>query len=216
MPASRSIVSVLVRFVGRSFRAGEVRWEKFLYELKAGHRGTGLTVQASRRRHRSLIDTSFSPGRGATSGPHPAGPPGTTAVNAGQSSPQVSRPIPGAMLVGQTPRFSLARRKPGVQIPSPPPHNSPGHRPGGSLPPGRCPSKVACRAANGQQPPVRVPWYRRPGHRTVWRIRRRPRSSAPGRQDAAPRVVSELYHATSATWTEHLPDRRSCRSSGQR
>jgi hypothetical protein len=33
------------------------------------------------------------------------------------------------MLVGQAPRFSLARRKRGVQIPSPPPHNSPGHEP---------------------------------------------------------------------------------------
>jgi hypothetical protein len=42
---------------------------------------------------------------------------------------------------------SLARRKPGVQIPSPPPHNNPGHRPGGSLPPGR----VAPDSPTGQQ-----------------------------------------------------------------
>jgi hypothetical protein len=59
---------------------------------------------------------------GATLGPHTTGSSGTTGVNHGQSSSQVSRPIQGAMLVGQAPRFSLARRKPGVQIPSPPPH----------------------------------------------------------------------------------------------
>ena len=47
---------------------------------------------------------------------------------------------------------SLARRKPGVQIPSPPPPQSPGHRPGGSPPPGRRRSRRPCRAANGQQP----------------------------------------------------------------
>jgi hypothetical protein len=44
----------------------------------------------------------------------------------------------------------LARRKPGVQIPSPPPHNSPGHRPGGSLPPGRGRSSTALRAVDDQ------------------------------------------------------------------
>jgi hypothetical protein len=117
-----------------------------------GHRGAALTVQASRRRH-------LRPGRhvvlarpGATSGPHTTGSPGTTAVNEDQSSSQVSRPIQGAMLVGQAPRFSLARRKPGVQIPSPPPHNSPGHRPGGSPPPGRDRYRSLCRAADGQQP----------------------------------------------------------------
>jgi hypothetical protein len=107
--------------------AGELRWETFLYELKAGPAG-GLRPPSgpattrrspgcrphrpsSRRRHRSLIDTSFSPGPGATSGPHMAGAPGTTAVNDGRSSSQVSRLIQETMLVGQPPRFSLARRK---------------------------------------------------------------------------------------------------------
>ena len=50
------------------------------------------------------------------------------------------------------PRADLARRKPGVQIPSPPPRNVPGHRPGGSLPPGRRRPRAPGRAANGQQP----------------------------------------------------------------
>ena len=44
-------------------------------------------------------------------------------------------------------RHLLARRKSGVQIPSPPPHRYPGHRPGWSLPLGRRHS----RAAAGQQ-----------------------------------------------------------------
>jgi hypothetical protein len=57
----------------------------------------------------------------------------------------------------RTSEISLARRKSGVQIPSPPPHNSPGHRPGGSLPPGRCRSRSLCRAANGQQPRMKRP-----------------------------------------------------------
>ena len=48
--------------------------------------------------------------------------------------------------------ISLARRKSGVQIPSPPPHKRPGHRPSGSPPPGRRRSRSPCRAANGQQP----------------------------------------------------------------
>ena len=47
--------------------------------------------------------------------------------------------------------FSLARRKPGVQIPSPPPHNSPSHRPSGSPPPGRRCSRFPFRSANGRQ-----------------------------------------------------------------
>jgi hypothetical protein len=85
-------------------------------------------------------------------GPHPMGAPGTTGVNDGQSSPQVSGSIRVVAQVGQIPRFSLARRKPGVQIPSPPPHNSPGHWRGGSLSPGRSRSGAASRAANGQQP----------------------------------------------------------------
>jgi len=52
---------------------------------------------------------------------------------------------------------SLARRKPGVQIPSPPPPQSPGHRPGGSPPPGRRRSRSPCRAAHGQQPRTKRP-----------------------------------------------------------
>jgi hypothetical protein len=56
----------------------------------------------------------------------------------------------------------LARRKPGVQIPSPPPHKCPGHRPGGLPPPGRLPSGAAAGAANGQQPrPIRPTAARR-------------------------------------------------------
>jgi hypothetical protein len=62
---------------------------------------------------------------------------------------------------------SLARRKPGVQIPSPPPHNSPGHRPGGLLSPGRCRSRVAGRAANGQQPRTKRPRCLIAGHDDV-------------------------------------------------
>jgi hypothetical protein len=46
---------------------------------------------------------------------------------------------------------SLARRKPGVQIPSPPPHNGPGHRPCGSPPPGWRRSRSPYPAAHGQQ-----------------------------------------------------------------
>jgi hypothetical protein len=60
--------------------------------------------------------------------------------------------------------ISLARRKPGVQIPSPPPRNSPGHRPGGSLPLGRRRSRSPCRAANGQQPPTKRPSLLDRGH----------------------------------------------------
>jgi hypothetical protein len=64
----------------RRVRAGELRWEKFLYELKAGpagglrppsgpaatdgHRGAGLTVQRSQHRHHTLIGTLSSPGFG--------------------------------------------------------------------------------------------------------------------------------------------------------
>jgi hypothetical protein len=51
----------------------------------------------------------------------------------------------------------LARRKSGVQIPSPPPHTSPGHRPGGSPPPDRRRSRFPYGAANGQQPRTKRP-----------------------------------------------------------
>ena len=66
-----------------------------------------------------------------------------------------ARPAKMQVRMALTPN-SLARRKPGVQIPSPPPHNSPGHRPGGSPPPGQCPSRGAAGAANGQQSPGSV------------------------------------------------------------
>jgi hypothetical protein len=60
MPAFRSVVSVLVSFVVRSFstnssvplrrvRTGELRREEFLYELKAGPAGGRLRRPSSRR-----------------------------------------------------------------------------------------------------------------------------------------------------------------------
>jgi hypothetical protein len=48
----------------------------------------------------------------------------------------------------------LARRKPGVQIPSPPPHKRTGHRPGGSPPPGRRRSRFPYRAATANKRPT--------------------------------------------------------------
>ena len=69
-------------------------------------------------------------------------------------------------------------------------------------------SKVVCRQTDSN----RLSGYRRPCHRTVWRIRHRPRSSAPGRQDAAPRVVSELYQATTLEFDVRSPcARHPCR-----
>jgi hypothetical protein len=47
------------------------------------------------------------------------------------------------------------------------PHNSPGHRPGGLLSPGRCRSRVAGRAANGQQPRTKRPRCLIAGHDDV-------------------------------------------------
>jgi hypothetical protein len=113
MPASRSVVSTLLRELGDVSLHPQGRP---CGRQHGGHQGAGLTVQASWRRHYSLIDTSFSPGLGPHRG-YTAGPPGTTAVNDGRSSSQVSRPIQETMLVGQPPRFSLARRKPRVQNP---------------------------------------------------------------------------------------------------
>jgi hypothetical protein len=52
-----------------------------------------------------------------------------------QLSPLSGRPPPATVTAG-----SLSHGGSRVQISSPPPHNRPGHRPGGSLPPGRCPS----------------------------------------------------------------------------
>jgi hypothetical protein len=63
--------------------------------------------------------------------------------------------------------ISLARRKPGVQIPSPPPHKSPGHRPGGFPPLGRRRPRSRCRAANGQQPRRKRPPLLDRGHDDV-------------------------------------------------
>ena len=47
------------------------------------------------------------------------------------------------------------------------PHNSHGHRPGGLLSPGRCRSRVAGRAANGQQPRTKRPRCLIAGHDDV-------------------------------------------------
>src|SRR5215216_1283448 len=95
----------------RHVRAGEVRREDFLYELKAGPAGglrppSGPAAPRPSPRHRPHRSVQPAPTPqpdrhvvlarpGATSGPHTAGPPGTTAVNEGQSSSQVSRPIQG-------------------------------------------------------------------------------------------------------------------------
>jgi hypothetical protein len=88
---------------------------------------------------------------GATSGPHPTRQQRTTPSNNGHSTSQLQSPSRPASQVVRPPRFSLARRKPGVQIPSPPPHMFAGHRPSGVSPLGRRRSRVSLRAANGQQ-----------------------------------------------------------------
>ena len=89
--------------------------------------------------------------RRANSDP-PSGPSPPSRSAIGHSHRPTSRPVPPrpttrpSPIGAETPvrttigRHLLARRKPGVQIPSPPPPNSPGHRPSGSPPPGRCPS----------------------------------------------------------------------------
>ena len=69
---------------------------------------------------------------GATSGPHSTGGSRTTADSGGRPMPQVNSFPRSELQVVRSAGFSLARRKPGVQIPSPPPPNSPGHRPSGS------------------------------------------------------------------------------------
>jgi hypothetical protein len=154
MLAFRSVVSVLLRELGdfslhpqgrpcgrppAALRPGSDATLTGVPPPPFSAAGTDAAAWSTRRSH---------PAVGATSGPHPAGPPGTTAVNDGQSSSQVSRPIQGAMVVGQAPRFSLARRKPGVQIPSPPPLQSPGRRPGGSHAPKR-PTATRLRPRDG-------------------------------------------------------------------
>jgi hypothetical protein len=88
---------------------------------------------------------------GATSGPQWTRYQQTTLANSGQSSSQAIaavRPVPQVM---PQPRFSLARRKSGAQIPSPPLPMFTGRRPGGSLLPGRRRSSACVRAACGQQ-----------------------------------------------------------------
>jgi GNAT superfamily N-acetyltransferase len=60
---------------------------------------------------------------GATVGPRTTGSQGTTAVNPGPVTSQLTRPTPRPPQVAVTRSSSLARRKPGVQIPSPPPHH---------------------------------------------------------------------------------------------
>jgi hypothetical protein len=104
--------------------------------------------------------------RGATSGPHSTGGSRTTADSGGRPTPQLNSFVRSELQVVRSAGFSLARRKPGVQIPSPPPHNSPGHRPGGSLPPGRRRSRFLHRAADGQQLRTKRPTATRlrPGH----------------------------------------------------
>jgi hypothetical protein len=60
---------------------------------------------------------------GATSGPHPTRQQRTTPGNGGHLTSQLDSPSRPASQVVRPPRFSLARRKSGVQIPSPPPPN---------------------------------------------------------------------------------------------
>jgi hypothetical protein len=63
--------------------------------------------------------------RGATSGPHSTGGSRTTADTGGRPTPQLNSSIRPASQVIRAPEFSLALRKPGVQIPSPPPPHTP-------------------------------------------------------------------------------------------
>src|SRR4029453_8029112 len=53
--------------------------------------------------------------RGATSGPHPSRPSETTPVISGRPTPQLSSALQPASQVVRPPRFSLARRKPGLR-----------------------------------------------------------------------------------------------------
>jgi hypothetical protein len=62
--------------------------------------------------------------RGATSGPHSTGGSRTTPDSGGRPTPQLSPTLRTSLQVVRPPRFSLARRKSGVQIPSPPPPTS--------------------------------------------------------------------------------------------
>jgi hypothetical protein len=101
----------------------------------------------------------------------------------------------------ETPSADLARRKPGVQIPSPPPHNSPGHRPGGSLLPGRCRSKFVCRQT-GSNPLSGCRGTVGPATGRYGAFGAALGVALLAGKMLPPRVVSELYHATSATWTE--------------
>jgi hypothetical protein len=94
---------------------------------------------------------------GAALGPRTTGKPRTTPASDGQPTLQVNSRFRAFAQVGRSPGLSLARRKPGVQIPSPPPPQRPGHRPGGSPPPGRHRSRFPFRAANGQQPRTKRP-----------------------------------------------------------
>jgi hypothetical protein len=104
---------------------------------------------------------------GATSGPHLTRQQRTTPGNGGHLTSQLDSPSRPASQVVRPPRFSLARRKPGVQIPSPPPPKSPGHRPSGSHPPGRRRPRPPCRAANGQQTGTKRPPLLDRGHDDV-------------------------------------------------
>jgi hypothetical protein len=119
MPASRSVVSTLLRELGAFSLHPQGR-------PSPGHRPHRSAQPAPTRRPDRHVVLARP---GATSGRHTTGA-GTTAVNDGRSSSQVGRPIQETMLVGQPPRFSLARRKPRVQIPSPPPPAQTSTRPG--------------------------------------------------------------------------------------
>jgi hypothetical protein len=101
---------------------------------------------------------------GATSGPHPTRSSGTTPDTGGWPMPQLAHSVQPALQVVRSHRFSLARRKPGVQVPSPPLHNNPGHRLDGSPPQGRRRPRFPDRAANGQQPPTKRPSLLDRGH----------------------------------------------------
>jgi hypothetical protein len=59
----------------------------------------------------------------AALGPQTTGKPPTTAASDGQPTLQVNNRLRACAQVTQSPGLSLVRRKPGVQIPSPPPQN---------------------------------------------------------------------------------------------
>jgi hypothetical protein len=98
MPATRPVVSVLLSFVGDvSLRTKAA--------TPPGH--TDPTIQPSRRRPRTALGTSFSPGlRPPSAGHHlnqPTGPQPTTTVTTSPSSVQVTRHSPPPAAGGRDP-----------------------------------------------------------------------------------------------------------------